>query len=163
MTFPATLITLTNSRALALLSCRDDATRKVLTLDHTDLLPARFVTYQVQDKERGERGVGLDGVGRNRPGSLHRGVVGFKRDNGGFARLHQQFHHQTREALSDLKSTPIHTRLTNNPIGLDASSSQRNALVTCGMKAPNVLVLSRMGEARGTCSGRKGPWFSVTR
>lgn len=61
------------------------------------------VAYQVEDKERRQCGVGLDGVGRHCGAGFNGGVVGFKGDVGILHRLHQQFNHQTRETFCYLK------------------------------------------------------------
>lgn len=94
----------------------------------------------------------MDSVGRHRAGGLDCHVVWFKRDDGSLRRLHHQLHHQTWEALGNLK---IHSDTAERlPAKVMILLKAADCLVTCGMKAPNVLVLSRMGEPCGICGDR---------
>ena len=72
------------------------------------------VTYQVQDEERGKRGIGLDGVGRHRAGGINCHAVRLKTDEGILRCPHHQFHHQTRETPGNLKNTPRYRWLLAN-------------------------------------------------
>lgn len=67
---------------------------------------AGWVTYQVQDEERGQGAVGLDGISCEGTGHLSRATVGFKGHHGTFVGLHQQFHHQAWESLGNLQQHP---------------------------------------------------------
>lgn len=107
VSFAPNLMPVRNSRALTLVSCKEFQMRTHFCFPQTTTLLICYssgVTHQVEDKERGQRGVGLDGVSCHRAVDLNCHLVGVKTNNWIWWRFHQQFHHQTREAPANLKT-----------------------------------------------------------